>query len=284
MYPASFEYHRATSVQHALDLLASFGDSAKLLSGGHSLLPVMKLRLAAPAHLIDIARIDGLSGVTDGVDSITVGATTRHADVAASTIVRAKAPLLAEAAGHIGDPLVRNMGTIGGSLSHADPGADLPAVVLALGATIVLTSKGGRRAIVAEQFFVDLFQTAMQSGEMLTAVQIPVAAPGAGSAYEKNADPASGYAIVGIAAHVTVSGGKVTAARVAMTGLGPKATRLAAVESALLSGASGEAAAAKAADGMSFVDDATGSAGYKSNLARVYTRRALTRAIARASG
>ena len=280
MYPSSFEYHRATSVQNALELLARYGDDAKVIAGGHSLLPVMKLRFAAPAHLVDIARIAGLSGVTDGGAAIAIGATTRHADVVASAIVKSKAPLLAEAAAHIGDPLVRNMGTIGGSLAHADPGADLPAVMLALGATMTLTSASGQRSVGADDFFVDVFATALKPGELLTAISVPVAGPGSGSAYEKNPDPASGYAIVGIAAQVTRAGGKVSAARVAMTGLGPKATRLTGVERALLSGATAAAAAAKATDGMDLVDDSSGSAAYKANMVRVFTRRALTRALA----
>jgi carbon-monoxide dehydrogenase medium subunit len=221
MYPSAFEYHRASSVQDALALLAQYGDDAKLLSGGHSLLPVLKLRFAAPGHLIDVTRISGLAGITDGGTAITIGATTRHADVLSSPIVKAKVPVLSEAVSHIGDPAVRNMGTIGGSLAHADPGADLPAVKLAVGATITLTSATGQRAVSADDFFVDVFQTAMQTNEMLTAVSIPVQAPGTGGAYEKHADPASGYALLGVAAVVTASGGKITAARVAMSGLGP---------------------------------------------------------------
>lgn len=280
MYPQAFEYHRASSVQDALSLLAKYGDDAKLLSGGHSLLPVLKLRLAAPAHLIDISRISGLAGITDGGSTITIGAATRHADVVASPVVKSRVPVLAEAAAFIGDIAVRNMGTIGGSLAHADPGADLPAVMLAVGATITLTSSTGQRSVAADDFFVDVFQTSMKPGEILTAVSIPVHAAGTKGAYEKHADPASGYALVGIAAVVTSSGGKVTGARVAMTGLGPKAVRLTAVESALTSGASAADASAKAADGLSFTDDAGGSAAYKANLARVFTRRALTRAIA----
>lgn len=279
MYPTSFEYHRALSVPHALDLMESLGSSAKLLAGGHSLLPVMKLRFASPAHLVDISRIEDLSGVTDGSTSITIGAATRHADVGASAVVKAKAPLLAEAVGHIGDPMVRNMGTIGGSLAHADPGADLPAVMLALGATMVLTSKAGSRRVAADDFFIDVFQTAMKGGEIVTAIEVPAAAAGTRVAYEKNPDPASGYALVGIAVQATVGGGKVSAVRVGMTGLGPKAQRLRAVEDALIAGGGVDAAAAHAADGLVFVDDAAGSAAYKANLARVYVRRAVGRAI-----
>ena len=280
MYPSSFEYHRAGSVQQALELMAQYGDDAKLLAGGHSLLPVMKLRFAAPGHLIDIGRIPGLSGITESGGTITIGATTRHADVAASPVLRAKAPNIAEAASHIGDPLVRNMGTIGGSLAHADPAADLPATIVAANASIVLTSAKGSRTVPADDFFVDVFQTAITSGEMITAITVPAVAAGTGCAYEQAEDPASGYALVGVAVQVTRSGGSVTAARAAMTGLTPRATRLAGVEAALLGGLSIEAAASKAADGLMMVDDAAGSAAYKANLATVYTRRALARAMA----
>ena len=287
MYPASFEYHTASSVQDALAKLAQYGDDAKLLAGGHSLLPVMKLRFAQPAHLIDIARIPGLSAITDAGSAVHVGATARHADVASSAAIKAKAPLLAEVASHIGDPLIRNMGTIGGSLAHADPAADLPAAMLALGATLVVTGNGGERTIAADDFFTDVFATAMHPGEILTQVRVPAQGAGSGGAYEKNADPASGYAIVGIAAQLHVSGGTITAARVGMTGLGPKAMRLTGVEAALAgkpaTAATVDAAAAHAADGLVFVDDSRGSAAYKTNLATVHAKRALARALARAT-
>jgi carbon-monoxide dehydrogenase medium subunit len=288
MYPASFDYHAAGSVQEALALLAQYGDDAKLLAGGHSLLPVMKLRFAAPAHLIDIGRIAGLSAITDGGASIHIGATARHADVAASAVVRGKTPLLAEVASHIGDPLIRNMGTIGGSLAHADPAADLPAAMLALGASVVLTGSAGSRTLTADDFFTDVFTTALQPGEMLTEVLVPVQGAGSGGAYEKHADPASGYAIVGIAVQLHVAAGAITSARVGMTGLGPMAVRLRATEAALAgqpaTDATAATAAALAADGLSFDDDARGSAAYKVNLARVHARRAITRALAAARG
>ncbi len=283
MYPASFEYHTATSVADALALLAKYGDEAKLLAGGHSLIPVMKLRFAAPAHLVDIARIPGLSAITDAGSAVHIGATARHADVVSSAVIGAKAPLLAEVASHIGDPLIRNMGTIGGSLAHADPAADLPAAMLALGATLVATGSGGTRSIAADDFFTDVFATALGPDEILTEIRVPARGAGSGGAYEKNPDPASGYAIVGIAAQLQVTGGTVAAARVAMTGLGPKAMRLSAVEAALTgqpaTAATLDAAAARAADGLVFVDDSKGSAAYKANLARVHARRALGRAL-----
>lgn len=288
MYPASFEYHRAGSVQEALSLLEQFGEDAKLLAGGHSLIPVMKLRFAAPSHLIDISRVPGLSGASELGGSVHIGATTRHADVVADATIRSKAPLLSETAAHIGDPLIRNMGTIGGSAAHADPAADIPAALLALGATMVVTGKSGERSLSADDFFTDVFSSAMQPNEVLTRIEVPASGNGTGGAYEKNPDPASGYALVGIAANVSVSGGTIIAARVGMTGLGPKAMRLTSVEQALVgqpaSTATGEAAASHAADGLVFVDDSKGSAEYKANLARVYARRAVTRAIAKALG
>ena len=288
MYPAPFEYHRASSVQDALALLSQYGDDAKLLAGGHSLIPVMKLRFTAPSHLIDIGRLPELSGVTEAGGTLRIGAATRHADVIASPVVRAKAPILAEAASHIGDPLIRNMGTIGGSVAHADPAADLPAVLLALGATMVARGPGGERTISVDDFFTDVFTTALRPDEILVRIDVPPPGGSAGGAYAKNADPASGYAIVGIAAQLTTSGGTITAARVGMTGLGPKAMRLTAVEQGLAgkpaTAASIDAAASAASDGVGFSDDSMRSAAYKANLARVYTRRALVQALARATG
>ena len=196
--------------------------------------------------------------------------------------------MLAEAAGLIGDPLVRNMGTIGGSIAHADPAADLPAVMLAAGATMVATGPSGAREIAADDFFTDVFTTALRPDELLTAILVPAGAAGQGGAYEKESDPASGYAIVGVAARVDVAGGTVGAVRIAMTGLGPKAMRLTAAERALAgqgaNAASVDGAAAAAPDGIDFADDGRGSAAYKTNLCRVFTRRALTRALARATG
>lgn len=280
MYSTNFQYHRAASVQQALDLLAQYGEDAKLLAGGQSLLSVMKLRLASPTHLIDIARIDGLAGVVEGGDSITIGAAMRHAAVASSAVVRAKAPLIAEAAVHIGDPMIRNMGTIGGSLAHADPNADLPAAALAAGALMVIMGKGGQRVVPADKFFVDLFTTVLTPGEVLLGVTVPVPPAGTRTAYEKFPDPASGYAMVGVAAQVTTVGGKATAARVAITGVGTHATRLTAVEQAVLGGATADVASTKATDGLSLADDVGSSAAYKANLARVFTKRALLRVLA----
>ena len=286
MYPTSFEYHRAASVQDAVALLERYGEDAKLIAGGHSLIPVMKLRFATPGHLIDIGRIAGLTGVSESGGQVIVGAMTRHADVAASAVVRARLPALADAAGGIGDVQVRNRGTIGGSLAHADPSADFPAVAMALGAQIVAAGKGSERRMAADGFCTGTFTTLLGSGEVITQVRFPVPASGTGSAYAKLPDPASGYALVGVAATVTVAGGKVTVVRVAITGLTPKATRLPSVELALVGKAAGsatvEAAALRAAEGLELFDDAKGSPAYKANLASVFTARALTRAIDRA--
>jgi carbon-monoxide dehydrogenase medium subunit len=285
MYPASFEYHRASSVQDAVAMLAEYGDEGKVLAGGHSLLPVMKLRLATPKHLVDIGRIDGLSGVSESGGTVVIGALTRHAQVASAPVVAQKLHALYEAARGIGDVQVRNRGTIGGSLAHADPGADMPAVMLALGAQIVATGKSGDRAIDADDFFTDAFTTALAQSDLVTQVRIPVPGAGSGSAYEKQPDPASGYAIVGVAVMVTVAAGNVSAARVAVTGLTLKPTRLSAVEQALTgqpaNAATIESAAANAAQGLDLYDDAKGTAAYKGNLAKVFTQRALARALSR---
>lgn len=278
MYPASFEYHRATSVKDALAMLERYGDDAKIIAGGHSLLPMMKLRLTSPAHLIDVRRIAGLSGIRESGGNLAIGATTTHAEVAASTLVQSKLPLLAEAATGIGDPLVRNMGTIGGSLAHADPNADYPAVVLALGATIVATSGAGSRVNESDGFVTATFTTALQPGELITEVRFPVPGAGTGGAYEKLADPASGFARVGVAAQLRVEGGMVSWATVALTGLTDRATRLPAVEAAL-KGKPATADTVRAAAKQASV----GGNAYQANLACVYTERALLRALARAS-
>jgi carbon-monoxide dehydrogenase medium subunit len=283
MYPAPFEYHRAASVQDAVMLLDRFGEDGKLLAGGHSLLPVMKLRFASPAHLIDIARIPGLSGIAERDGMICIGAATVHADVAASPLIRSRLALFAKAASLIGDVQVRNRGTIGGSLAHADPGADYPAVLLATGAQIVAVGRKGERLIASENFFVDTLATALDVGEIITEVRIPLIEKASGGVYEQLSDPASGYAVVGVAAVVSLANGKVTAARLGMTGLAQKAVRLTAAEKAIVGQAASEtatrAAASKAAEGLSLYDDQRGSAEFKAHLAQVHTRRALDRAI-----
>jgi carbon-monoxide dehydrogenase medium subunit len=288
MYPAPFEYHRATTTDEAIGLLTRYGDDAKLLAGGHSLLPLLKLRFAQPKHLIDVGRIPGLSGIQRVGNAIVIGATTTHADVARSPVIRATLPVLSEAANQIGDPQVRNVGTIGGSLAHADPSADLPAVMLALDATITARGPRGERTIAASEFFVDLLTTALAPDEVLTAVRLSIPPDGTGSAYEKYPHPASRYAVVGVAAVVGVTRDRVSYARVAVTGVGTKAVRAKGVEEVLTGkapdAATLEAAAARVTDGIDLRSDLQGSEEYKASLARTYTRRALVRAVAAHTG
>ena len=277
MYPASFEYHRATSIDDALGMMQQYGGYGKILAGGHSLLPMMKLRLVAPAHVIDVRRIPGLSGIRENGGGLIVGATTTHAEVAASSFVRSKLPLLAEAAGGIGDPLVRNMGTIGGSLAHADPKADYPAVILALRATVVAVNKKGKREIAADDCITDIFTTQLDTGDLITEVHFPISGSGNGGAYEKLPDPASGFATVGVGAQLRVDGGKISSAGVALTGIGSKAVRLSAVEEAL-QGKAATTDTVRAAAKAAAIPRATP---YQANLAKVYTERALLRALER---
>ena len=287
MYPATFEYHRASTIDDALALLACYPDDGKLIAGGHSLLPVMKLRFAQPAHLIDIRRVPELAGIREADGALRIGATTTHATVASSGVVRSRVPVLAEAAGRIGDAQVRNMGTIGGSLAHADPAADLPAVTLALGVELRVVGRNGDRTIPVDQFFTGMFTSALAPDELLVEVRVPIPGARTGGAYEKYADPASGYAVVGVAAVVTLDGGGVVqSARVALTGLASHATRLAGVEESIVGKAATpeaiEAAAQRAAEGLEMRDSGGGGVAYKANLAAVHARRALVRAVARA--
>jgi carbon-monoxide dehydrogenase medium subunit len=289
MIPAPFEYHAPKSLEEALRLMGQHGDEAKLLAGGHSLLPLMKLRLASPRYVIDLGRIRGMSYIHEDSGRIAIGAMTTHAEVAASGMLRDKCPLLAETAGEIGDMQVRNRGTMGGSLAHADPAGDYPAAILALDAEMVATSSAGTRTIAAKDFFVDLLTTQLRPGEILTEVRVQVQGAGTGSAYAKLHQPASGFAIVGAAAVVTVDGsGKIKEAALGMTGVGAKAYRAAAVEKALR-GKKAEAkvftdAARHAAQGVEVLSDIHASAAYRREMAAVYARRALERAAARALG
>lgn len=286
MYPAPFEYHRATTPQDAVALLGKYGEEAKLIAGGHSLLPLMKLRFSQPRHLIDVRRIPGLSFIREEKGMVSVGAATPHATVEASALLQSRLPALSEAAGLVGDPQVRNLGTLGGSLAHADPSADLPAVVLALGAELLVLGTGGARTVSADDFFTGLMTTALRPDELLTEVRFPLPTKDSGSAYEKHPHPASRFALVGAAVQMTVQSGKVTAARVALTGLGTTAQRAKAVEAALL-GQAAEAAtwtacAAKATEGVKLRADAQLSEAYRRSLASTFTARALARAAQRA--
>ncbi|MCA1825626.1 MAG: xanthine dehydrogenase family protein subunit M [Myxococcales bacterium] len=287
MYAAPFEYHLPTTVAEALGLLEKFGDEAKLLSGSQSLVPLMKLRLATPGHVVDLRKVPGLSGVTESGGTVVIGAMTTHYEVGSSPLVRTKLPMMAEAAGQIGDTQVRNLGTIGGSLAHADPSADWPAVLAALDASVRIASSRGERNVKVEELIVGPLTTVLAPGEILLQVRVPLPAGRYGGAYEKLPHPASRFAIVGAAAEVFLDpGGKVSNSRIALTGIASKVTRAGYVEQALLGKAPDPAAiksaAARAAQGIEVRADLTGSAEYKANLAAVYTERAVKRAVSRA--
>ena len=281
MIPSAFNYHRATSIDDVLAQLTACG--GKVLAGGHSLIPLMKLRLSEPSVLIDIGRVPGLQGVRESDGALEIGAATTHADVANSQLVRDRCPMLSETAADIGDPQVRNRGTIGGSLAHADPAADYPAAMLALDAEITVRSSRAARTVKADGFFQGLFTVDLASDELIVAVRFkPVRA----AAYAKLHQRASHFAIVGVAAALGVEGGKISSARVGLTGAGPHATRLTSVEQALVGRAPTAETFQAAADAAS-VDELNGdihaSEEYRRAMVPVFTRRALEAAAARLS-
>ncbi len=284
MYPAQFEYHTPGTVKEALDLLGRLKDDAKLLAGGHSLIPAMKLRLAQPKHLVDLKKIPGLSGIREEGGTLVIGAMTTHYAIESSPVVKSKCPMLAATAGQIGDPMVRNMGTVGGSLAHADPAADYPAAIIALGAELVAEGPKGRRTIKADDFFKGLLTTALGADEILTEVRVPVCGPNVGCAYMKFPHPASRFAVVGVAAVLSVAGGQVAKAGVGITGAGTKAVRATGVEAGLvgkaLDAATIQAAAEKAPDGVDVQADLQGSEDYKRHLLKVFARRSIEAAAA----
>lgn len=287
MYSAPFQYHRARSLADAHRLLAAY-PGAKLLAGGHSLIPMMKLRLTSMPALVDIGPVAELRGIARTGDHVRIGALTTHAEIAAATELCAYAPALCDAAGVIGDPAVRNRGTIGGNIAHADPASDLPTVLVALDAMIVTTGAAGERSIPAAQFFKGVMATDLRDDEIITAVTITGEDSHRASAYVKFAHPASRYAVIGAAAAVTLADRKCTAARVAIGGLVPYARRLPAVEQALISTAldatSIHAATENTAGALG--DEVSGdifaSAEYRAAMAPVYVRRAIAAAAARA--
>jgi len=288
MYSPEFDYHRARSVAEAQQLLAA-NPGAKLLAGGHSLVPLLKLRLAAPTALVDIGRVPELRGIARHGDDIRIGSLTTHAELAASADLRSSAAALAEAAATIGDPAVRNRGTIGGNIAHADPASDLPTVLVAMDARIVVAGPKGERTIQADTFFTGIMSTALREDEILLAVHVPASTRGQASAYEKFSHPASRYAVVGAAAVITVQGGKCSGARVALGGLLPHARRATAVEQALIGHAATDDVIAQAAKQVvaELGDDVTGdiyaSAEYRAAMAPVFIKRAVTTAVLRAS-
>lgn len=268
MIPAAFDYVRAGSADEALSLLQSHGDDAKLLAGGHSLLPLMKLRLASPAVLVDISRVADLSYIRDGGDHVAIGALTRHQDVQTNALLKAEAPILAHVAGLVGDPQVRHRGTIGGSLAHGDPASDLPAAVLALGGTLVARGPGGDRQIAASDFFTGFLETALAPDELLAEIRVPKVA-GAGWSYQKFNRRAIDWAIVGVAAVRNGTTG------VALVNMGATPMRATAVEQALAGGASASEAAQSAPEGTEPPSDLNAGPEYRRHLATVLVRRAL---------
>jgi carbon-monoxide dehydrogenase medium subunit len=280
MYPASFNYHAPSSIDEAIQLMQQHSD-AKLLAGGHSLLPAMKLRLATPPHIIDLKKLKGsLQYIKEDGGHVAIGALTTHASIAASSLAKQKASVVAETAGHIGDMQVRNLGTIGGALAHADPAADFPAAILAAEAEIVIQGQGGKRTVKAEEFFQGFFTTAVQPGEILVEIRVPVQK--GGSSYQKFAHPASGYAVVGVAAVVEKSGSNISKCRVGINGVSGGGYRAVDVEGAIEGKAFSEQAASDAAahavNGIDPLEDTFANAAYRSQLAKELTKRAIVAA------
>jgi carbon-monoxide dehydrogenase medium subunit len=281
MIPQTFDYSAPVTLKDALALLKD--SDAKLLAGGMSLIPLMKLRFAQPGHVVDLARIPGLNGIEAAGKAIRIGAMATHHDVETSPVIRAHCPLLAETAAQIGDPQVRNMGTIGGSAAHADPAADYPAALLALEAKFRIASAAGERTLTAEQFFQDAFTTALEPGEIVVEVEVPVEDSGEGYSYAKAPHPASGFAVVGVAARVRKSGGKITLARIGVTGLSSRAFRALNAERLLEEGADAAKAAAVVGEKVDANSDLHASAEYRLHLARVHAARAIRTALSRTS-
>ena len=274
MIPATFDYVAPSSVEEALAALSAGADDAKVLAGGQSLLPVLRMRLNAPEKVIDLSRVEALRGIRDGGDDLVIGAMTTHDEVAGSDLVREHAEVLSLAAATVADPQIRHRGTLGGALVHADPAGDLGAPILALDAELVITGQGGERTVSAEEFFVDLFETAVGEDELLTAIRIPKHT-GWGSAYEKFVRVSHQWSIVAVAAVA-----KGSEAKIGLTNMGSTPLRATAVEAALADGATVADAAAKAAEGTNPPSDLNGDSDYRAHLARVLTRRALERAHA----
>jgi carbon-monoxide dehydrogenase medium subunit len=283
MIPAAFDYVRPSSVAEAVSAIGEAGEDGKILAGGQSLIPVLRLRLAYPSTIVDVGRIDEMRGVRDDGDAIVIGAMTTHHDVMHDALVREHAPLIAQATETIADPQVRHRGTFGGALAHADPAGDLGAVALALGCEFVATGAGGERRIPAADFFVDYLTTTLRPDEVLTSIRVPKLGEGWSSHYEKFNRVAQAWSIVGVAALVRRDNGSIAEARIGLTNMGNTPLRATAVEAAL-AGASPQAiaeAAEHAADGTNPPSDLSGQADYRQHLARVLTRRAVLAASSR---
>lgn len=284
MIPQSFEYISPSSLSEALKLIA---DGGKPLAGGHSLIPMMKLRLAAPEQIVDLNKIAELKGTRESEGHIHIGAMSTHFEILSSPVLRARCPLMVETADNIGDVQVRNFGTIGGSIAHADPAADWPAALQALEAEIHLASADGERKVSAEDFFLDTFTTALEPGELVTGIDVPFEEPSVGTAYEKMEQPASGFAIVGVAARVKKDGGKISWVRIGVTGVANAAFRASAIEQKLTGGGGSQEEIQQAVEaiveGVDVNSDIHASANYRGHMARVYAARAIRRAVERAS-
>ncbi|MGL4608443.1 MAG: FAD binding domain-containing protein [Trueperaceae bacterium] len=279
MYPASFDYHVPSSIDEAIKLMAQNSD-AKLLAGGHSLLPAMKLRLATPSAIIDLKKLkSSLQYIKEDGNVITIGALTTHAAIADSKVAQQKIPLIAETAANIGDMQVRNLGTIGGALAHADPAADFPAAILVAEAEMVIQGPDGKRTVKADEFFQGFFATAVQAGEILVEIRVPVHK---GGSYQKFPHPASGYAVAAVAALIERNGNTISKCRVAVNGVAGGAYRATEVEKALEGQIYSADAAAKAAEhtvsGIDVLEDPFADASYRSQLAKQLTQRAITAA------
>ena len=285
--PAAFDYHTATTVEEAIALLQQYGDEAKILAGGHSLIPAMKLRLSQPSHLVDIGKITTLSYIRDEKDYIAIGAMTTYTTIIRSDLLRQRLIILSETAEHLGDQQVRNRGTLGGSIAHSDPAGDMPGVILALKADIVLKGANGERVVKADDFFIGTFETALAPDEILTEIRIPAPPAHTGTAYMKLENKASHYSLTGCAAVITLDdAGTCQAASLAITGAASQTTRASAVESALTGKKLDEAviteAASHAAEGLDLVSDIHGSEEYRRQMTIVMARRAIMKALERA--
>lgn len=288
MIPGQFDYHSPTSLDEAVALLERLGDDAKILSGGQSLIPAMRFRLALPAHLVDINGIGGLSYVREDGDRLRIGALTRESELEDSELVRERYPLLADTARVIADPLVRNLATVGGNIAHADPANDHPATLLAYGAEVVARGPAGERTIAIDDFFTGLFENALEAGEILTEIRVPAPRPGSGGAYVKLERKVGDFAISAVAVQLTVDGGRIADARVALTNVSPAPMRSSGAEEALRGATPDddvlEAAGAAAAAECDPSADLRGSVDYKRDITRVLTKRAVRRAVERAGG
>lgn len=285
MQPAPFDYHRPDALSEALELLESV-EGARPLAGGQSLLPMMKMRMSSPAALVDLGRIDELAGVERDGDTLRIGATTRYAEILGSEAVREGCPLLVQCVEQIGDAQVRNVGTVGGSVAHMDPAADLPTALVALDAGVEVTGPGGERTVPAGEFFVGLFTTALEDGELVTALRVPVTGPSEGTAYLKHPHPASRYAVVGVAARVEMDGEDCSGAALAVGGVTGAPVRITEAEESLTGRAPDGDAIAGAADAVADaldgpMGDDYASGEYRVHLAGVLARRALSAAVDR---